>query len=957
LPEQSATSAKRAVSFGPFRLLPAQQLLLEGDAPVRLGSRALEILTALVERAGELVTKTELMARVWPDTVVEESNLKVHVAALRRALGDGQPGRRYLANVPGRGYRFVAPVNLAEPDEHLVPKSAAPERVRDHNLPISQSRALGRADTISALRDQLPRHRFITIVGAGGVGKTTVALALAEALLPAYEHGIWFVDLAPLDDPQLVSTTLASTLGLAVRSENAATGLVDFLRDRRMLIVLDNCEHVIDAAAAMAQQLLGGAPGVHVLATSREPLRARGERVHRLLPLEIPPDPSGLTASEAGAYASVQLFVERAAAIVDSFELSDTDAPVVADICRKLGGIALAIELAAARVDAFGVQQLSALLDDRFRILNQGTRTVQPRHRSLVATFDWSYGYLPENERAVLRRLAVFAGIFTLESAVAVAADSKTDVVEGVAHLVAKSLISFDVGGPVARYRLLDTTRAYAMQKLTDSGEFQEYARRHAEHHRHWFEGAEADWLARPPTEWLQDYGRAIDDVRNALTWAFSPNGDASVGIALTIGSIRLWLQSSLMDELREYIERALARQAALPTQRERDEMKLLEAREFVLLYTTGQLPENDGLWRKVLRIAEKLGDDEYRGRALWGLSVYHLYRGDFRELLSIAQNFSTIDKSSNPLPGVMHSFMTGTALHYLGDQTSARQHFDSMVNQNFTPERHALFAHRTAASAKLSIILWMQGFPDQAVRKAQSAIDDARSLGNALLLCNILAHATCPLALYVGDLATAERWVAMLLDRSSKHALTARNAQGRCLQGMLLLAQGDIAGVELLRTALEWLRQARFGLGHTISLGALAQGLAAAGQMAEAHIAIDEALERSDRNEERWCMPELLRIKGELVLSDGPAAAAETAESFFLQALDWARRQVALSWELRTATSLAKLWHQDGKTSEANDLLSAVYQRFDEGFDTSDLMAARALMDEFCRTSTVNRS
>jgi DNA-binding winged helix-turn-helix (wHTH) protein len=268
LPEQSATSAKRAVSFGPFRLLPAQQLLLEGDAPVRLGSRALEILTALVERAGELVTKTELMARVWPDTVVEESNLKVHVAALRRALGDGQPGRRYLANVPGRGYRFVAPVNLAEPDEHLVPKSAAPERVRDHNLPISQSRALGRADTISALRDQLPRHRFITIVGAGGIGKTTVALALAEALLPAYEHGIWFVDLAPLDDPQLVSTTLASTLGLAVRSENAATGLVDFLRDRRMLIVLDNCEHVIDAAAAMAQQLLGGAPGVHVLATS-----------------------------------------------------------------------------------------------------------------------------------------------------------------------------------------------------------------------------------------------------------------------------------------------------------------------------------------------------------------------------------------------------------------------------------------------------------------------------------------------------------------------------------------------------------------------------------------------------------------------------------------------------------------------------------------------------------------
>jgi DNA-binding winged helix-turn-helix (wHTH) protein len=294
LPEQSATSAKRAVSFGPFRLLPAQQLLLEGDAPVRLGSRALEILTALVERAGELVTKTELMARVWPDTVVEESNLKVHVFGLRRALGDGQPGRRYIANVPGRGYRFVAAVILAEPKEHLVPKSAVPERVGTHNLPISHSRALGRADTISVLRDLLPSQRFITIVGAGGIGKTTVALALAEAIVPAYEHGIWFVDLAPLDDPQFVSTTVASTLGLAIRLENAAIGLVDFLRDRRMLIVLDNCEHVIDAAAALAEQLLGGAPGVHILATSREPLRARGERVHRLLPLEVPPTHPGL---------------------------------------------------------------------------------------------------------------------------------------------------------------------------------------------------------------------------------------------------------------------------------------------------------------------------------------------------------------------------------------------------------------------------------------------------------------------------------------------------------------------------------------------------------------------------------------------------------------------------------------------------------------------------------------
>jgi predicted ATPase/DNA-binding winged helix-turn-helix (wHTH) protein len=467
----STTSSERAISFGPFRLLPAQQLLLEGEAPVRLGSRSLEILTALVERAGELVSKNELMTRVWPDSFVDENSLRVHIAGLRRALGDGQPGRRYVTNIPGRGYRFVAPVDLSESVGRLVTKSTAAARV--HNLPISRVRALGRGNTIGALLDQLPKQRLITIVGTGGVGKTTVVLALAEALLQVYEDGVWFVDLAPLNDASLVPGTLASTLGLAVEAENTVPGLVDLLRHKKMLVVLDSCEHVVAAAAALAEQILARAPGIHVLATSREPLRADGERVHRLLPLEIPPDRAGLSASEAIIYSSVQLFVERAAASVDGFQLSDDEAPIVVDICRKLGGMPLAIELAAARMDAFGIKQLAVLLDDRFRILNQGRRTAQPRHRSLDAALDWSYEFLPETERVVLRRLSIFANVFTLDAAVALAGDDNADMVDGIANLVAKSLISADVGGPVVHYRLLDTTRAYAQRKLIESDEFQ----------------------------------------------------------------------------------------------------------------------------------------------------------------------------------------------------------------------------------------------------------------------------------------------------------------------------------------------------------------------------------------------------------------------------------------------------------------------------------------------------
>lgn len=470
--DHRTTWSERAISFGPFRLLPERQLLLEDNSPVRLGSRALEILTALVERAGELVSKNELMTRVWPDSYVDENSLRVHVASLRKALGDGQVGRRYLANVPGRGYRFVAPVGFSEPEGPSVQKRVVTARV--HNLPVLRSCPVGRGDVIEVLMDQLRKQHFTTIVGEGGIGKTTVALALAEALLPAYEQGVWFVDLTAISEPQFVPNALAATLGLAVHSEDAAvTRLTDFLRDKQVLIVLDGCEHMVEAAASLAEQLLVGAPTLHILATSRELLRAEGERVHHLSPLEVPSDPTALSASDAIAYSSVQLFIERAAASVDGFQLSDLDVPIVVDICRKLGGMPLAIEFAAARVDAFGIKQLALLLDDRFRILNQGRRTAQPRHRSMDAALDWSYEFLPESERALLRRLSVFANAFTLASATALAGDDDADMIDGIANLVSKSLISADVREAVVLYRLSDTIRAYVQRKRIESNELQ----------------------------------------------------------------------------------------------------------------------------------------------------------------------------------------------------------------------------------------------------------------------------------------------------------------------------------------------------------------------------------------------------------------------------------------------------------------------------------------------------
>ncbi len=271
------------ISFGPFRLLAAQRLLLEGGRSVRLGSRALDILIALAARPSELVSKRELMATVWPDTIVVEANLTVHVAALRRALGDGQADNRYIVNIPGRGYRFVAPVRFADQQRFATPPLAA--AVRPHDLTAQLTRLIGRAEVVANLAQQLTTQRLLTVVGPGGIGKTAVALDAAKRLVGACEDGVWMIDLAPIADPRLVPTALASALRLEISSDDPVPGLIAAVRDKQMLLVLDNCEHLIEAAAALAAGVLRGSHSVQVLATSREPPRVEGERVHRLSPL------------------------------------------------------------------------------------------------------------------------------------------------------------------------------------------------------------------------------------------------------------------------------------------------------------------------------------------------------------------------------------------------------------------------------------------------------------------------------------------------------------------------------------------------------------------------------------------------------------------------------------------------------------------------------------------------
>jgi predicted ATPase/DNA-binding winged helix-turn-helix (wHTH) protein len=488
----------RATSFGPFRLLAAQRLLLEGDKPVRLGSRAFDILAALVEHAGEVVGKEELIARVWPKTFVEEANLKIQVSALRRALGDGQGGHRYVVTVTGRGYNFVAPVSREESSRAPLPQRIATAAA--HNLPLAMTRMIGREDAVAALVSRLSRQRLLTIVGPGGIGKTTLALAVAERMIADYEHGVWLVDLAPLGDPRLVPSAVATVLGLEIHTEDPLAGLVTALKDRRMLLLLDNCEHVIDAAASLAAAVLSGTPGVNILATSREPLGVAGERGYRLGTFSTPQLPARPTAAEAATFPAVQLFVECVTAIVEDFALTDANAPLVAEICRRLDGLPLAIEFATPRVAVLGVEGLAAQLDGGLLLLRARCRMAMPRHRTMRAVVDWSYGLLSEDEQRSFRALGIFTDGFTVEAAAAVASDSMTGIgaMDRLADLVAKSLVVADVSGAKPRFRLLDTTRAYAIEKLDESGERDRIARRHAEHHWNVFALAEGEAIAGP---------------------------------------------------------------------------------------------------------------------------------------------------------------------------------------------------------------------------------------------------------------------------------------------------------------------------------------------------------------------------------------------------------------------------------------------------------------------------
>lgn len=454
--------------FGPFTLVPHHRVLLSSNESVVIGGRALCLLIVLVTRAGEVLEKAELLALVWPRLVVEECNLRAQIKGLRRVLG-GEQQLSYIRTIQGRGYRFVAPVVLKKHQRGAAFLQHAPPKT-----PQGGSDVIGRSASISVLSHQLLSQRFVTLTGPGGIGKTTVALAVAHKLATAFLQGVYFVDLAAVTSVNSIPVLLATALGVHCKGDDLMTGIVETLGGGKALLVLDTCEHALENITAVVERILHDVPEGYVLVTSREPLRAVGEFVHVLASLDAPhKQVRDLSACQALGFSAVKLFVERAVAYAPDFVFDDKDVDTVSAICRKLDNNPLAIELAAMRVRAFGIKALVDLLDGGFRLQMTGRRSSSARHQSLRATLDWSYSRLSVQEQILLRQLSVFSGSFTLEAAASMIESSSLGIgrlLSLLENLTDKSLIMAWGGATVQHYRLLETTQVYAREKLVQDG-------------------------------------------------------------------------------------------------------------------------------------------------------------------------------------------------------------------------------------------------------------------------------------------------------------------------------------------------------------------------------------------------------------------------------------------------------------------------------------------------------
>ena len=803
-------------NFEAFSLDPARRALMHGNTRVELGSRAFDVLLAMVRRHGQVATKSEIMDEVWPGLSVEENNLTTQVATVRRALGCGVDGRQFIVTVPGRGYRFIeavvpevqdaappAPPSVAAPQPAEVPALPEPAAVaapsippERHNLPAESSSFIGRETELAEIAQRLRTRALVTIAGPGGVGKTRAALKLGAELLPRFQDGVWLVELAPLAAPSMVAEAVCRVLGAQGASGRDPLDVaVGFLRQKRMLLILDNCEHVLQGAADLAAAVGRACPALHILATSQEKLAVPGEAVFPMPSLRIP-ESGSMTAVEALRSDAVRLFIERAADALGHYTLTDEDAPHIVTICRRLDGLPLATELAAARLRMLKPAEMSQRLEKIFKLLATGSRSVLPRHQTLRATIDWSFSLLAPEEQTLLRRLSVFVDGWKLDGAVAVAGAGDApleadEVFDLLSALVDKSLVVADTSGPTTRYRMLETTRQYAAEKLVESGETGR-TRLMAQHVLALFTQAEQAWPTMPTEKFLGTYGPDIDNLRAAIDWAFGPGNDPGLGLALVANAGRIAEEMSLQTDLARWTGAALPHLESGPP----------AVRAAVLYLHAGQQKQ---LGARAVPPERQLSIDLFReagdvfglSRALRQTAISMAAPGDTpAPMLAMLEEAVSLARPFSPNKDLATALAHTGSVHFLNAEHDVARRF----NEEALAMRRAL-GDRTGVLGSfinLAELFFLEGDTDAALRYALEA--DAEALAcnalstRALILANIAGY-----RLSTGDLGGARQ--------SAREALALNRALGQedyaiiCLEHLALATalEGDLHTAALL--------------------------------------------------------------------------------------------------------------------------------------------------------------
>lgn len=929
-------------AFGPFRLFPKRQLLLCRNDPVKIGGRALDILVLLVTRQGTVVSKNEFFDVCWPTTYVHEANLKVNMVALRRVLSQGAD-ETYIVNVPGRGYRFVAPVDVRPAEPPPAPRPTFSGSRKLPALPL----AIGRDREIARIVAAVSKSRAVTVVGPGGVGKTTVAVAVAHHEASTYPDGVAFVDLSTVGDPQYALAAIAAGVGARQSSGDALAEITDLLSGRQMLVIIDNCEHLSATVASIVTHLLGALPGIKILATSREALGTPEERIYRLPTLAIPAKDQAISAEKALGFAAVQLFVARAGGH-DKFSLSDVDAPLVSAICQRLDGIPLAIELVASKALALGVPMLSTMLEQRFLLFSNGDRRVPLRQQTLLATLEWSYRILSDDEAALLRLLSVFAGRFQLDDVVAMSGEVGFDAHQAIGtleRLVGRSIVYTDYQEGVLHYRLLESTRAYALEKLGDGEARDRALERHARHVLTKFERSAKEQKWRPKNEWMAEYADRVDDLRNALAWAFGPAGDGMLGVRLTVAGIPLWTELSSVAEMQSRLERALIAAKDLGNCPAETIMILIGARAIGMHFAQQMDPVTEATWNECYRLGVEMDKPEYQLHGLWGLAAYLLYVGRTLEGIDKLEQFLGIAEAQSDWAALAEGHrMMGMAELYTGQIQAAKQRLEKVARYHEPPTDPVHFARFHSERgvhimSTFAVILWAAGDPDRAMRVARSSVERAEATGHIVSQSNALAVSAIPVAVWTGDLDRAALYIRNLEEngrkedigiwqqacRFYKSAIRAKRREPGAAYEMKLHLDEQIASGNYLRAPMLY--------------SMVADAMLAEDFVDQARELVAHGRRIAQEHMSNWCFPEVLRIEGQIALRcDEPSEGERLLRLAMAKAVDVGSPTL----ELRAAVALAQKLMDEQRVEGAFEILHGVCRKFEDDAKFPELMSAR---------------